>query len=133
MFSRWLIVAVSAALVACAAPRAKVLNITEHYPPGSREVEVLLDPPKRPYRSFAILEDVAGGTPEEINRRLAQRAQELGADAILITEINDRTVTDWIVSDPYYVGRGYYYPPRYRPIRYTYHSVRAKAIRYLPK
>lgn len=125
--------AVLAALVACAAPRAKVLSLTERYPPATTAVEVLLDPPQRPHKSFAILEDISGGTPEEINGRLAQRAQELGADAIVITEINDKTVTDWIVSDPYYMGRGYYYPPRYRPIRYTYHSVRAKAIRYLPK
>ena len=119
-------------LAGCAAPQVEVLSRTETHPPTAH-VDVLLDPPKRPHKTFAILEDTAGGTPEEINERLAEKAGEIGADAVVIVSINNRTVTDWILIDPYYhPGVGVYYP-RYRPVRHTYRSVRARAVKYLPK
>ena len=116
-------------LTGCAAPEAYILSKTDSYPPTTN-IEVLLDRPAQPYKSFAILEDTYGGTPDEINGRLSRRAQQIGADAILISSINDKTVTDWLLVDPSYNMRGLY-RPRYRPIKHVYRSVRARAIKYL--
>ena len=93
-------------------------------------MEILLDPPQRSHKSFAILEDWAGGTPQEINERFKQKGREIGADAILITGINDKTMTDWIGVDPCYDAR-IHCGPHYRPVRHSYRSVQAKALKYL--
>ncbi len=116
-------------LVACAAPQAEILSKTDSFPPTAN-VEILLDRPARPHKTFAILEDIYGGTPEEINARLARKAGEIGADAIVIVSINDKTVTDWLMADPFYNAHGAY-RPRYRPVKHSYRSVRARAIKYL--
>jgi hypothetical protein len=118
-----------AILVSCAAPQVEILSKTDSFPPTAN-VEILLDRPARPHKTFAILEDTYGGTPEEINGRLARKAQEIGADAIVIVSINDKTVTDWLRNDPYYNARGVY-RPHYRPVKHMYRSVRARAIKYL--
>ena len=116
-------------LAGCAAPQAEILSKTDNFPPTAN-VEILLDRPARPHKTFAILEDNYGGTLEEINGRLASKAQEIGADAIVIVSINDKTVTDWLRNDPYYNARGVY-RPHYRPVKHVYRSVRARAIKYL--
>ncbi len=118
-------------LAACATPQVEVLSQTQTYPPTT-EVEILLDPPKQSHKSFAILEDWAGGTPQKINERFKRKGREIGADAILITSTNDKTVTDWIREDPCYDAR-VYCGPRYRPVRHSYRSVQAKALKYLPQ
>ena len=116
-------------LASCATPRSEILSQTESYPP-TLSVEILLDPPTRRHKTFAILEDRWQGTPEEINARLAEKGKEIGADAIVITNINDKAVTEWILTDPYYYGTRYL-GPRFRPVTHVYRSVRAKAVRYL--
>lgn len=116
-------------LAGCAAPQAEILNKTDSFAPTTN-VEILLDRPARPHKTFAILEDTSGGTPEEINGRLARKAQEIGADAIIIVSINDKTATEWLLNDPYYNTRGIY-RPHYRPVKHMYRSVRARAIKYL--
>ena len=115
-------------LAGCAAPQVEILSKTDSFPPTAN-VEILLDRPARAHKTFAILEDTYGGTPEEINGRLARKAREIGADAIVIVSINDKTVTDWLRNDPYYNARGVY-RPHYRPVKHMYRSVRARAIRY---
>ena len=116
-------------LAGCAAPQVEILSKTDSFAPTAN-VEILLDRPTRPHKTFAILEDTYGGTPEEINGRLARKAQEIGADAIVIVSINDKTVTDWLLNDPYYNTRGVY-RPHYRPVKHIYRSVRARVIKYL--
>jgi hypothetical protein len=116
-------------LAGCAAPQVEILSKTDNFPPTAN-VEILLDRPARPHKTFAILEDNYGGTPEEINDRLARKAQEIGADAIVIVSINDKTVTDWLRNDPYTNTRGLH-RPHYRPVKHMYRSVRARAIKYL--
>jgi hypothetical protein len=116
-------------LAGCAAPQVEILSKTDSFPPTTN-AEILLDRPTRPHKTFAILEDNYGGTPEEINGRLARKGQEIGADAIVIVSINDKTVTDWLRNDPYYNARGAY-RPHYRPVKHMYRSVRARAIKYL--
>lgn len=116
-------------LAGCATPSSEILSQTASYPPTSN-VEILLDPPTRAHKTFAILEDRWRGTPEEINARLADKGKEIGADAVVITNINDKAVTEWILTDPYYYGSRYI-GPRFRPVTHVYRSVRAKAIKYL--
>jgi hypothetical protein len=118
-----------AVLAGCTTPRTEVLSVTGSYPP-KLEVELLLDPPKRPHKTFALLEDRYGGTPEEINARLIQTGRDLGADAVLITGIKDETSTDWIPVGSYYF-RDRWMGTRYEPVQYRYRSVRAKALKYL--
>jgi hypothetical protein len=112
----------------CAAPRTDILTKTDSYPP-TLDVEILLDPPKRAHKTFALLEDRAGGTPEEINARFIDAGREIGADAILITEVKNETSTEWVVAGSQYYGRRFA-GVRYEPVQYRYRSVRAKALKY---
>jgi hypothetical protein len=82
-----------------ATPEAEILSKVESFPP-SLSVEVLLDRPARPHKTIAILGDIHGGTPEEVNERLARKAREIGADAIVIMSVHDKTTTDWLLDDP---------------------------------
>jgi hypothetical protein len=129
---RWtLLAAVSFILAGCATPEAEILTKIETYP-ATTNVEILLDFPKQSYKTIAILEDRYGGTPEEINARLSRKAGEIGADAIVIVSINDKTVTNWLMIDPYYDARSLRHP-HYRPVKQNYRSVRAKAIKFYLK
>lgn len=116
-------------LPGCATPSAEILSQTATYAPTT-QVEVLLDPPARPHKTFAVLEDTSGGTPTEINARLMDTARRIGADAVVITAINDKKTTDWVLTDPYYATPSRLTRPRYQPVRHTYRAVRAKAIKY---
>ena len=115
-------------LTACATPEAEILSKIESFPP-TLSVEVLLDRPVRPHKTIAILGDTYGGTPEEVNERLARKAREIGADAIIIMSVQDKSTTDWLLDDPFYSPHGVY-RPRYRPVRQTFRLVRARAIKY---
>jgi len=116
-------------LTGCATPEAEILSKTESFPP-TLSVEVLLDRPVRPHKTIAILGDIYGGAPEEVNERLARKAREIGADAIIIVSIHDKTTTNWLLDDHYFYPHGVYWP-RYRPVRHSYRIVRARAIKYL--
>ena len=116
-------------LTGCATPEAEILSKVESFPP-TLNVEVLLDRPTRPHKTIAILGDIYGGTPEEVNERLSRKAREIGADAIVIISVHDKVSTDWLLDDPYYYPHGVYWP-RYRPVRHTYRIVHARAIKYL--
>lgn len=118
-----------ALVTGCATPRPEILSKTESYPAGTN-VDILLEPPTRAHKTFALLEDRSGGTPEEINQRLADVGRELGADAIVISEVKTESATDWIM-----VGTSYYFRRGgvgigYQPVQRNYRSVRAKAIKY---
>jgi len=116
-------------LTGCATPEAEILSKVESFPP-TLSVEVLLDRPTRPHKTIAILGDIYGGKPEEVNERLARKAREIGADAIVIMSVHDKPTTDWLLDDPFYYPHGVYWP-RYRPVRHIYRIVRARAIKYL--
>lgn len=51
------------------------------YPPSSR-VDILLEPPSRPYKQIAILESKAEN-PTTAMARIREKAKEIGADAIM--------------------------------------------------
>ncbi|MBI3571640.1 MAG: DUF1471 domain-containing protein [Gammaproteobacteria bacterium] len=124
----WLFVLFSF-LTGCATPEAEILSKTESFPP-TLSVEVLLDRPTRPHKTIAILGDIYGGAPEEVNERLARKAREIGADAVIIVSVHDQSTTDWLLDDPYYYPHGVY-RPHYRPVKHNYRIVRARAIKYL--
>ncbi len=124
-----LLLAVFLLLTGCATPEAEILTKIESYP-STLTVEVLLDRPSRPHKTIAILGDIYGGTPEAVNERLARKAREIGADAIVIVSVHDKTTTDWLLDDFHYYPYGAYWP-RYRPVRHSYRIVRARAIKYL--
>jgi hypothetical protein len=116
-------------LIACATPRSEIVSKTDAFTP-THAVEMFMDPPKRPHKTFAILEDNWGGTPEEINARLIERAREIGADAIWITGVREKTNTEWMPThEPFFYGRRYF-GPRYYPVTRYYRSVQAKALKY---
>jgi hypothetical protein len=119
-------------LAACVTPRAEVVSSTESYPPTAR-VDLLLDKPTRPFKTFALLQDTFGGTPEQINARLEAKGREIGADAVWIIRVNDKSVTDWILMDPCFGPHYRYCGPMYQPVHYSYRVVVARAIKYLPK
>ncbi len=115
-------------LTGCATPEAEILSKTESFPP-TLNVEVLLDRPTRAHKTIAILGDIYGGTPEEVNARLARKAREIGADAIIIVSVHDKTTTEWLLDDTYYPHGTYW--PRYRPVKHSYRIIRARAIKYI--
>jgi hypothetical protein len=115
-------------LGACAAPESVVLHYIERHPPTAGKVDVLLERPVRAHKVFALLEDSYGGSPEEVNARLAAKGREIGADAVVISHVNDKTVTEWVLVDPCF--RDPHCWPYYRPVKFKYRSVRAKAIKY---
>lgn len=126
---RWLFV-LFLFLTGCATPEAEILSKIESFPP-THKVEVLLDRPARPHKTIAILGDIYGGAPEDVNERLARKAREIGADAIIIFSVQDKTTTDWLLDDHYYYHPHGAYWPRYRPVRHSYRTVRARAIKFL--
>lgn len=66
MFRRSWLFLLFMVLTGCATPEAEILSKVESFPP-TLSVEVLLDRPTRPHKTIAILGDIRGGTPEEVN------------------------------------------------------------------
>lgn len=120
------------ALAGCVAPFVEVVSHTETYPPTAH-VDLVFDKPARPFKTFALLQDTFGGTSAQINARLEAKGREIGADAVWITEVNDKSVTDWILIDPCFNPYHRFCGPMYQPVRYTYRVVMARAVKYLPK
>ena len=56
--------------------------------PRTFQVDVLREPPSRPYKSFAVLEydPAPQAKPEEVEAGLTEKAREIGADAIILCQ-----------------------------------------------
>lgn len=56
--------------------------------PRTFQVDVLREPPPRPYKSFAVLEynPSSQAKPEEVAAGLTDKAREIGADAIILCQ-----------------------------------------------
>jgi hypothetical protein len=56
--------------------------------PRTFHVDVLREPPSRPYQSFAVLEydPAPPAKPEEVEAGLTDKAREIGADAIILCQ-----------------------------------------------
>jgi hypothetical protein len=55
--------------------------------PRTFQIDVLTKPPRRPYKSFAVLEcePAPPFTPGEVMEKLKDKAREIGADAIILS------------------------------------------------
>jgi hypothetical protein len=56
--------------------------------PRTYQVDVLVEPPSRPYKSFAVLEydPAPQAKSEEVEAGLKDKAREIGADAIILCQ-----------------------------------------------
>jgi hypothetical protein len=56
--------------------------------PRTYQVDVLREPPSRPYKSFAVLEynSASPSAPEGVTAGLQDKAREIGADAIILCQ-----------------------------------------------
>ena len=147
-----LIALVALWLAGCAATTSVVLlDASKQYPP-SASVEILLKAPQRDYLEIAKLESTGLiGEPEpKVLEDARMRAQEIGAEAIVVIESSSVYQPPMILQEPWppYLPwyhdrwRGYsywYYPPPllpYYPFATTtlpggyVHTVRSIAIRY---
>ena len=144
------LIAIVAIVLAGCAPTTSVvlLDPARQYAP-SAGVEILLKAPERPYLEIAKLESsgVIGEPEPALLEDARKRAQEIGADAIIVIQSTSVYQPPVIVYEPWpaYLPwyhdrwRGYrywYYPP---PFAYpevmalpggNVHTVRAIAIRY---
>ena len=145
-----LIALLALALAGCAATTSVVmLDQSKHYPP-SASVEILLKPPQRPYVEIAKLESNGNvGEPEPaVLEDARKRAQEIGADAIIVQETQSIYQPPVIIHEPWppylpwyhdrwHGYRYWYYPP---PFPYAFEprvfpggnalTVRSIAIKY---
>ena len=146
-----LIAIVALVLAGCAATTSVVvLDPTKKYSP-SPSVEILLKRPQRPYVEIAKLESRGNvGEPETtVLEDARKRAQEIGADAIIVVDSSSIYQPPIIIYEPWppYLPwyhdrwRGYqywYYPP---PFPYPFeprtlpggnaYTVRSVAIKYV--
>jgi hypothetical protein len=114
---RYLACAAALALTACASVTTQVvpLGAPQSYPP-TQTVEVLLQPPTRPYTDIALIEShgEVGVSEADLLNDARERARTLGADAIVKTGLEPTYYQPFPVYDPWYdpLFYGYY---RYRP------------------
>ena len=114
---RYVVLAASLALGACASVRTQVvpLGSAPAYPP-TQNVEVLLQKPARPHIDIALIEsrgDV-GASEADLLNDAREKAKALGADAIVKTDLERIYYQPFPVYDPWYdpLFYGYY---RYSP------------------
>lgn len=142
-----LILTIAAVLAGCASVTTRVLqsNPAVRYPPTTN-VEVLFEPPQRPYVQIATLESegVYGVGELELLEDMRERAAQLGADAIVRTESREWYQPPMQIYDPMYDP--FFFPRRYYPFypygmpyggyRWVgggyYYTAKAIAIKYQP-
>ena len=146
-FSTVMIRALFALLVAgCATVSTRVVPLDPalKFAPSQR-VEILLEKPRRPYTRIALLESrgVAGGGEAELLEDAREKAQALGADAIIRLEVEKTIQPPITIYDPpyspFFYGPSfhrypYFYPPYYGEYRVigggTLYTLKALAIKY---
>jgi hypothetical protein len=105
----------AAALVALAAcstvTRVVELNPAQKYPPTTR-VDVFLQKPDRPHVEIALIES-RGESEAQMLNDAREKAAELGADAIVRTQVHTEYQPPVAVYDPWYDP--WFWGYRYRP------------------
>ena len=111
----------------------------------SQRVEILLEKPLRPYTQIALLESrgMVGGGESELLEDAREKAQAVGADAIIRLEVEKTLQPPVAIYDPPYspyfshyslYGYPYFYPPYYGGYRVigggTIYTLKALAIKY---
>jgi hypothetical protein len=86
----------------------------------SQSVEILLEKPQRPYREIALLESrgVVGDGEAALWQDAREKAQGLGADALIRLEVDKTIQPPTVVYDPFfspfyapYYMHDYFFPP----------------------
>ena len=86
----------------------------------SQSVEILLEKPQRPYREIALLESrgMVGDGEAALWRDAREKAQTLGADALIRLEVDKTVQPPTVIYDPFfspfyspYYMRDYFFPP----------------------
>jgi hypothetical protein len=71
-------------LAGCVSTEVTSMNGT--YPPSSR-VEILKEPPSRPYRQIGMVSAEGVVEMTELTARLSAKAQSIGADAVILLPV----------------------------------------------
>jgi hypothetical protein len=92
----------------------------------SQSVEILLEKPQRPYREIALLESrgMVGDGEAALWHDAREKAQALGADALIRLEVDKTVQLPVILYDPFfspfyssYYPHRYFYPPYFTEYR----------------
>lgn len=92
-------------LSGCAHTSGIMLDNTATYPP-SEKVEIVMNPPSRPYVEIAMLETAAPvGTPlTDLLENMRQKAKALGADAVIPTQDASERTPQQLFFNPWLGG-----------------------------
>lgn len=101
----------AAAGCATVSTRVVELNPTQKFPPTTH-VDVFLQKPDRPYTEIALIESDGQSEAEMLNDA-REKARQLGADAIVRTQVQAEYHPPVAVYDPWYDP--WYWGYRYRP------------------
>jgi hypothetical protein len=140
------VLVLAAAFAGCASVTTRVVESdpTVRYAPTT-DVQVLFEPPQRPYVQIAALEAEGdfGVSEVKLLEDMRERARQLGADAIVRTDSREwyqpPTAVYDPMYDPFFFPRRHYYPfhpfgPPYGGYRWVgggyYYTAKAIAIRY---
>lgn len=112
--------------------------------PPSQGVEILFEKPQRPYRQIALLESrgMVGDGEVALLQDARDKAQALGADAIVRLEVEKTVHPPVLVYDPFfspfysrYELYPYFYPPYFADYRVipggTVYTLKTLAIKYV--
>src|SRR5688572_8410539 len=149
-----LAVALAAGGCASVSTEVTVLDPAQKFAP-TQNIAILMEFPARPHANIALIEveGTVGGSEGVLLEEARRRAQALGADAVVRTEVNSVYYPPVKVYDPWYGDpfywhfrysqRPYYfYPHGYGPYPYADYrwigggsapTLKAMAIRYLDK
>ncbi len=111
--SRVLLAIAVLALAACETVSTRVveLNPAQKHPP-TKHVDVFLQKPDRPHTEIALIES-RGQSEVEMLNDARDKAQQLGADAIVRTQTHTEYHPPYAVYDPWYDP--WFWGYRYRP------------------
>jgi hypothetical protein len=109
----------------------------------SQRVDILLDKPQRPYREIALLESrgMVGDSEAALWHDAREKAQMLGADALIRLEVDKTVQPPTIFYDPFfspfyspYYPYGHFFPPYFTEYRVipggTVYTLKSVAIKY---
>jgi hypothetical protein len=142
---RYLATIVTASLISgCATVSTEIVTLE----PGlqlapSQRVDILLEKPQRPYREIALLESrgMIGDSEAALWHDAREKAQLLGADALIRLEVDKTVQPPTVVYDPFfspfyspYHMHDYFFPPYFTEYRVipggAVYTLKTVAIKY---
>jgi hypothetical protein len=92
-------------IAGCTSTSAVMLEGGVNYPP-TKNVQILTQPPTRPFKQIAILETSGDvGTPmTDLLKNMRQKAANIGADAVIPTKNVSRQTKTGVIYNPWLGG-----------------------------